>query len=230
MNLLIGDSHICCLENYNKKYNNELYQFSAASIRGLINTNSISQTRTKILNLFTNNKYLKIFIMFGKVDIEWIYPYKCKNKNIDFNEYVTDIINIYIEFINELSLFVIPDNIYILGLHLPSLNESDMLKCINSNSAINDVSSKANIDIDIHPIKKIGSLKERTNQICFFNNILKEKIYNINKYNYIDITDELFDYTTNTCKKELVSNMDHHLIRNQTGLIWFNKHLNMLFS
>ncbi len=63
----------------------------------------------------------------------------------------------------------------------------------------------------------------------FFNENLKEKLKNIDKCKYIDITDELMDKMTNTCKKEFVANMDHHLIRRKTGDVWFEKHLKNLF-
>lgn len=226
MNLLIGDSHILCLEDYNKN-NNELHHFSAASIQGLVNKNSISGTRDEILNLLKTNKYEKLFIMFGKVDIEWCYPYKCKKENINFNEFVNNTLNKYIEFINSISSFF--NIIYVMGLHLPSLEEIDMLKCINEYDSIKNVSSKAIIEPNFNLITQIGCLKTRTLQILYFNENLKEKIKDIDKYKYIDINDELLDKLTNTCKKEFIENFDHHLIRNKTGSIWFNKHLKFAF-
>ena len=73
-----------------------------------------------------------------------------------------------------------------MGLHLPSLNETDMLHCINTHSAIVDVSSKAMIDTNLNLITQIGCLETRTQQIFYFNKKLKEKIsININKYQQI---------------------------------------------
>lgn len=227
MNLIVGDSHILCLETYKNKYNNDLHEFSASSIRGLVNETSKSLTREKILDLLQKNKYEKLFIMFGKVDIEWVYPYKCKDGNIDFNNFVNETLYKYTKFISDISKYF--TTIYVMGLHHPSLEELDMLKCINAYKAIHNVSSNAMIEVNSTPIKKIGSLKERTAQICFFNENLKEKLKNIDKCKYIDITDELMDKMTNTCKKEFVANMDHHLIRRRTGEVWFEKHLKNLF-
>ena len=117
-----------------------------------------------------------------------------------------------------------------MGLHLPSLNETDMLHCINTHSAIVDVSSKAMIDTNLNLITQIGCLETRTQQIFYFNKKLKEKIsININKCKYIDINDELLDKNTNTCKQKFIANLDHHLIRNETGLVWFNTHLKSAF-
>ncbi len=223
MNLIIGDSHILCLE----KYNNNIHEFSASSIRGLVNKNSKLLAREKILNLLEKNKYEKLFIMFGKVDIEWVYPYKCKDNNINFNDFVNETLIKYVEFIKEISKYF--TKIYVMGLHLPSLEEPEMLKCINTYKSIQNVSSNAMIEVNASSIKNIGSLKFRTEQICIFNKILEEKIHNMDKCNYIDITDELMDKKTNTCKKEFIANMDHHLIRRKTGAIWFEKHLKNLF-
>jgi len=227
MNLLIGDSHILCLENYNNKYNNNLYEFSATSIRGLVNKSSTSGSREIILNLLKLNKYEKLFLMFGKVDLEWVYPYKCRKENINFNEFVDDTINKYIEFINEIKINF--NIIYVMGLHIPSLEEYDMLNCVNNYNAIKNVSSKAFIEDNLSLITEIGCLKTRTKQIYYFNKILENKIKDIIECKYIDINDELLDETTNTCKKIYINEGDHHLIRNITGLVWFEKHLKFKF-
>ena len=116
-----------------------------------------------------------------------------------------------------------------MGLHLPSLSHDEMINCINSYTAISDISLKTNIEINFYPIKQIGSLKKRTKQIILFNKLLKNKINNINNYKYIDITDELLDKTTNICKKEFRENRDHHLKRDETGLLWYQKHLYSIF-
>lgn len=220
MNLLIGDSHILALQNYTNN-KNVIYQYSASSIRGLLNKNSTSGTGNKILSLVNSLKYDKLFIMFGKVDLEFVYPYKLIKKNIDIIDFIEDTTNKYIEFINKISdKFKI---IYVMGLHLPSLEEHDMLNCINKYGRIKNLSSNVNI--------KIGSLKKRTNEIIIFNKILRSKINNINckNCNYIDITEELLDKKTKTCKKYFIENGDHHLKRNATGIIWYQKYLKSVF-
>ncbi len=230
MNLFIGDSHILCLQEY-KSTNNNLFEFSASSIRGLMNKDSISGTRNRILELVYNNNYNNLFIMFGKVDIEWVFPYK-KNINIDLdiNIFIKETIDKYILFINELEPYF--NNIYIMGLHLPSLDSNEMLKCINSYSAIKDVSTKANIIENINTIHNIDSLYDRTKQIIYFNYLLKNEIINQykNKYYYIDITDDLLDSKTNICNKYFIDSNDHHLNRCKTGQVWFNKHLQYIIS
>lgn len=165
--------------------------------------------------------------MFGKVDVEWVYPYKCNESPIAFNKFIDDTTDKYIQFIREISSHA--RIIYVMGLHLPSLEESDMLHCINDYGSIEDVSLKSSMDMNLKVVRQIGSLKERTNQILYFNNILKEKIQNVTNCKYIDITDELLDTTTNTCKEEFIAKLDHHLIRHPTGLAWFIKHLRMAF-
>ena len=224
MNLIVGDSHILCLQNYNNNKNN-IYEYSASSIKGLLNEKSISGTGNKIIDLANSLKYENLYIMFGKVDLEWVYPYKLKSENIEIRDYIEEISNKYIEFIN-----IIADKfkmIYVMGLHLPSLEEREMIECINNYNAIIDVSSKAFIEHNLNQSKKIGCLKKRTEEIIMFNNILSNKINKINSKNifYIDITKELLNKETNTCKKEYIADNDHHLKRNETGIIWYEKYL-----
>ena len=228
MNLIIGDSHILALQNYNNNQNN-LFQYSASSIRGLLNKNSKTNTGNTIINLANSLKYDKLFIMFGKVDLEWVYPYKLKKEKIEIRDFIEDTIDKYIEFINKISdKFKV---LYVMGLHLPSLEEEQMLKCINSYNAINNVSSKAGIHNNLNPTKQIGSLKKRTEDILIFNNILSKKMNCINSKNshYIDITDELLDKETKTCKKYFIADGDHHLKRDETGKIWYHKYLKSAF-
>ena len=56
-----------------------------------------------------------------------------------------------------------------------------------------------------------------------FNNLLSKKVNNI------DITEELLDKETNTCKKYFIENGDHHLKRDETGIIWYQKYLKSAF-
>ena len=228
MNLIVGDSHILALQNYNNNKNN-LYEYSASSIKGLLNKNSESGTGNIIINLVNSLKYDKLFIMFGKVDLEWVYPYKLKKENIEIRDFIEDTIDRYIEFINKISdKFKV---IYVMGLHLPALEEEEMLKCINRESAIKNISSKAFLENNLNSAKQIGSLKKRTEEIIMFNHILSNKLNNINCKNcyYIDITEELLDKETNTCKKYFIENGDHHLKKNETGIIWYQKHLMSVF-
>jgi len=228
MNLIVGDSHILALESYNNDKNN-IYEYHAASIKGLLNENSKSQTGINIINLANSLKYDKLFIMFGKVDLEWIYPYKSKSGTIDFTNFVNYITDKYIEFINKISDKF--KKVYVMGLHLPSLDEDDMLRCINSyNNNIKKFEDQKSLADKLHKtqIKQIGSLKKRTENIILFNNILSEKV-NFNKnYYYIDIIDELLDKKTNTCNKLFINNLDHHLKKDETGKIWYQKHLKSL--
>lgn len=224
MNLIVGDSHILCLQNYNNNKNN-IYEYSASSIKGLLNEKSISGTGNKIIDLANSLKYENLYIMFGKVDLEWVYPYKLKSENIEIRDYIEEISNKYIEFINIIANKF--KRIYVMGLHLPSLEEREMIECINNYYAIIDVSSKAFIEHNLNPSKNIGCLKKRTEEIIMFNNILNNKIKKINSKNvfYIDITEELLNKETNTCKKEYIADNDHHLKRNETGIIWYEKYL-----
>ena len=230
MNLIVGDSHILALSGFlfNKEKNN-LFQYSASSIRGLLNKNSKTNAGNEIVNLANSLKYNKLFIMFGKVDLEWVYPYKSTKESIEISDFIEETIDKYIEFINKIAdKFEV---LYVMGIHLPALEEDEMLYCINYYNSFKDVSSKAGIPNQFYQIKKIGSLKKRTEIILTFNNILSKKVNNINckKCYYIDITEELLDKETNTCKKIFIEDGDHHLKKHETGLMWYQKYLQLEF-
>lgn len=226
MNLIIGDSHILALQKFNNE-KNEIHQFSASSIRGLLNRKSKSKAGGKIISLLKRKKFDKLFIMFGKVDLEWVFPHKLVNLKIDFNNFIKETIDKYLVFINKIASNF--KNIYVMGLHLPSLEENDMLNCINNYRSMKNVSIKAGELINKNLITNIGTLQKRTEQIIYFNDILKEKIENSTNFNYIDITDELLNNENKICKNIFIAPKDHHLKRDETGIIWYNKHLKNLF-
>tara|TARA_S200002703_G_scaffold158139_1_gene167734 strand:- start:1674 stop:2348 length:675 start_codon:yes stop_codon:yes gene_type:complete len=219
MNLIIGDSHIRSLQ-WCKSHNNIFREYRASSVRGLINKNSNSGARNKILDLVNSLDYKKLFIMFGKVDIEWVYPYKLKKETIELNNFIEDTTDKYIQFISEISDSF--EEIYVLGIHLPALEEDDMLSHLNRLSAIESVSSKSFMQKNLNKIKHIGSLKQRTEETITFNNILYNKVKD-KKWNYMDVTHELMDEKTNTCKKFFISHQDHHLNENKVGMVWHKK-------
>ena len=184
-------------------------------------------TRTLRSQYLLNKTNNNLFIMFGKVDIEWVYPYKCREHPIDFNKFINDTIDKYIEFINEISSNF--NTIHVMGIHVPSLEEADMLKCINEYNAVKDIASKSCMEENTNFVRSIGSLQTRTEQTLYFNKTLKERIMNIPNHVYIDINDKLLDTTTHTCKKEFIVDNDSHLIENKVGDVWFNTHLKSLF-
>lgn len=228
MNLIVGDSHIRCLQNYKNNQNHIVIQ-SASSIRGLLNKKSKTNAGKNIIKLSNSLKFDKLFIMFGKVDLEWVYPYKLKEKNIEIKDFIEETTDRYIEFINKISdKFKV---LYIMGLHLPSLEKEQMEICLNEQGNIRNVSSHIGIKNNYNTTKPLGSLKERTEEIIMFNNILSKKVNNINceKCYYIDITEELLDKEINTCKKYFIKNGDHHLKERETGIIWYQKYLKSAF-
>jgi hypothetical protein len=228
MNLIIGDSHIGCLKKYINEKNHLVVQ-SASSIRGLLNDKSTTNAGKSIMNLSNSLKFDKLFIMFGKVDLEWVYPYKSKEKTIEMKDFIEETIDKYIEFLNKISdKFKV---LYVMGLHLPSLEKEQMEECVNAEGNIHNVSSHIGIENNYNKIKPLGSLKKRTEEIIMFNNILSKKVNNINckKCYYIDITEELLDKEINTCKKYFIKNNDHHLKENETGIIWYQKYLKSAF-
>jgi len=100
--------------------------------------------------------------MFGKVDMEWIYPYKNASDNtsdfISIDDFINLTINNYIKFLEDMQVYKFK-KIYVLGLHLPSLESNEMIESINSYNAILDVSSKGNITNKVNIITKLDTLE-----------------------------------------------------------------------
>lgn len=225
MHLIIGDSHILALENY--CVGHEFHQYSGSSIRGLLNKNSKSGVGNQIINLVNTMPYEKLFIMFGKVDMDWVYPYKLKKHDIHIDDFIEETLDKYMEFINLISHNF--KTIYVMGLHLPTLEEDEMMHCININHAIIDVTSKANLEQNMNPVKPIGSQQYRTKQIINFNNRLQNRIGNNQTHiQYLDITNDILDKKTNIVKKYFIAKGDHHLIRIRAGMVW-SKYITPLF-
>jgi len=214
MNLLIGDSHMLALENYVSN-TDSLHAFSAASIVGLLNINSTTRARATILDILSKQKFDQLFIMFGKVDMEWTYPYKKNRGYIDINTFINDTVEQYIKFIDQISSNF--KCIYVMGLHLPCLESDAMLHCINV--------FKSNVE---NPISALADLKTRTEQILRFNKVLKPRIDM--KYQYIDINDTLIDNMSGLCDSKYIISGDHHLDRDKAGKVWYDTHLKSLFE
>ena len=202
------------MENYISN-SDVLHAFSAASIVGLLNKNSITRAGVTISDILSKQKFDQLFIMFGKVDIEWGYPYKKNKDNIDIDTFINNTVDKYLQFIDQISVNF--TRIYVMGLHLPALESDAMLKCINE--------FKSNI---ANPISTLDDFKTRTEQILRFNQVLKTKI-NM-KYEYIDINDKLIDDTTGLCQSTYLLPQDHHLDRIKAGKVWYDTHLKSLFE
>ena len=173
--------------------------------------------------------------MFGKVDMEWVYPYKISmNVNIDMSNFIDETINNYMKFLLKIKLFTPTIEVYVLGIHLPCLENNAMLKNLNHQPAINDVSlkcSKNYLSNKISFFNNIDSLDVRIINTLKFNHKLEQECIN-NNFNYLEITDELFDDNRKYVQNKFINVEhpygDHHLKRDITGTNWINKYKHIM--
>lgn len=216
MKIFIGDSHILTFEN--KIENSKVKQYSGCSISGLSKEESTLNAKIDIFKQL-NKKHDQIYLMFGKVDIEWIWPYK-KELKIDTEDYIERTIDKYKKFLLEIKREISSSSeIIILGIHLPSLNSTEMLKCINKSR------NKINSDISeiIPEIKELESLKKRTEHILKFNFLLKQLATELH-LEFKDISNEIIDKETGIIQSKFIIKEDHHLNRLLTGDVWISTH------
>ena len=120
--IFIGDSHI----RFAFKLGTTVHQFIAASCQGLANVNSKLQTGAKIINLVNTLSNPNIVLYFGKVDLEFIVPYKQfvkKEVNFSYIQQMDLSLKAYRSFLNQLNT----KNITICGLDPPCLDNDEMI-------------------------------------------------------------------------------------------------------
>jgi hypothetical protein len=216
--IFFGDSHVLCFERKHL-----VFHFNSASARGLIKENSSTGAGSKIKYLLNKlyRKDEKVFFMFGEVDMSWIYPYKkYSNNNYSVLDHIKNTIDLYMEYLNYISIYtsIHPNNICVLGAHIPTLSSDKMLLHLN-----NQKTSNFNIEY-------LESQENRTYNIILFNNILKKESSN-NKFNYFDITELILDKETNIINNLFLNKenpYDNHLSRVAAGDVW-EKLINTLY-
>jgi len=225
--ICIGDSHILCL----REYTNSVYQYSGSSLSGLVKDQSTSNARKDIINRLYKNTYDEIYIMFGKVDMEWVYPYKkALDNNLERDVYMNETIGKYIKFLKDLEKLCLSKKqdtkVIILGIHPPSLESKDMLICINNHNSVKNVKGKSDIENNTIPIiEYLETIEERTKDICLFNKKLEEGVSSLNNssfinYKFVSIDDKIIK--DGKVKDEYKTGKDHHLSKHRVGKIWNN--------
>lgn len=215
--IFIGDSHILCFEHTGQP----ILEYSGSSIHGLVNPNSKSGARNKILEHLQENQYKQVIFMFGKVDLEWVYPYK---KSIDpsltINDWITTVTKEYLMFLQD--VMKINSNITVLGIHPPSLDDHNMLNRINSKHSINVVCNQATMTEQDLIVKNIDPLFVRNNTCSVFNKIIENLVKELG-LTYLPPPQSLFD-ENGMVNKTVIVYGDHHLDRIKAGNAWLNQY------
>lgn len=213
---IFGDSHSHC---FRTKFKNVL-TFRASSARGLVNKKSTTGTNKLIINkIKTIDAQSKLVFLFGKVDMDFILNYKYnhddKYKSGDFNKYIIDTVQSYIQFIAD---NVVNMHIYVCELSMPHLDDNDMLKIINIDGHRKNINShlcEKDVVCVSQKFSKIIPYAKRCTHYQIFNAELQKqctmrgfKVLEINKF---------FKNKNNIFKipeKYINPVLDHHLKRN----------------
>lgn len=213
--IFIGDSHILCFEHTKEP----MIEISGSSIHGLINPNSKSGARNSILTKISTEQYKNIVFMFGKVDLEWVYPYKkTLNPNFDINEWIHTVTREYKQFLSDIR--DINSNITVLGIHPPSLDTGNMIKRINSQHSINCVCKQDETTTQIPQITELQTLEERTQNVVVFNNLTQQICRELD-ITYLVPPNDLFG-NNGLVHPYMMQYGDHHLHRIRAGESWLN--------
>lgn len=229
--LFYGDSHIYALREiklpgFVLDENLHVIKSSAASARGLRNSNSKLQTANKLISKLTNDDYDHILLGFGKVDIDFVYYYiKSNNMAYSFEEHVVNTVDKYMEFLINSLNFIEKEKITILGIHLPTLGSSRFRVVLLGEKAISNVVADTNVLLPSNGFDLIPNLVDRTQMALKFNEYLQRKAIEFG-YGYLDISEESFSKVTKMVKASFVNKLDihdHHLDNFVAGKAWENK-------
>lgn len=225
MYFVFGDSHSRCFQSL---FNDNVYSFSAASAKGLNNTNSISGVNKQIIEKLTSlPEKSNIIMFFGKVDLDFILNYKYNTtERIDFNEYVKSITNSYIEFIKSNSF---NKNIFICELPITHIDDKTMLNIVRFEPHRTYINTNLETKnrCEYSKLSKVIPFDERVSLYNVFNEELKNKC-KINNFNFLEIN-KFFNNDDGSFKIPLKyintkNRLDHHLLPNIVEL--FMKSLN----
>lgn len=209
--LVLGDSHSEVFNYCNTKQSHihfEAVIVGGATAQGSVNPNSI----TNALNIFKEtlnntdlNDFRYIIINLGEVDCGFVMWYR-KNK---FNISIEDQLKITTDnLFNFIGLEILPyfesSKIIINGSILPTIQDNTDKKYLKG--ARSEVTA---------------SQKDRTELTIKYNSVLKQKSM-INGYNYMDITEYIFNDETKVVHANYLNKSiyDHHLDNETTYNFW----------
>ena len=213
---VLGDSHARIFDYCNTKQNKYIFDVcavSGATAQGCVNPNS----KTNALPIFVNKiktantKYEKIMIMLGEVDCGFLIWVRSKRYGISVDAQldlcIANLFNfIQTKLINSITSSYSPNEIIILGIHLPTIKDNTKKQLL----------AGARSEVNV-------SQYDRTQKTLQYNNILKQKSAEAG-YNYIDITDEIIG--TDGIVKPYYLNAnpyDHHLESDKIYHLWLKK-------
>jgi len=217
MYCFIGNSHIdqFNIPTYSLRTGQSIDRIycMGASIKGLMNPNSVSGLRSMILDYQSKNPSSKLVFFLGQVDLDFGYYYKCVKDTVkyDMREYIDTLVSLYETFLST----DITNAFAVLGIN-PSVirdtrhNYNVSFQCPNGASGFY---SEVNQDLRFEDVSHIysDSLETRCMHVKMFNQALSSMCKR-RHFNFIDISPVLFD-DNSVLKSKYVPDgeMDHHL-------------------
>lgn len=209
-------------------YNIEVNPIPAASIKGFGNRQSKLDVSSSIVERICKDHDLFLVLAFGQVDIELGYYYKSfvEKNPITFQDFATQIVEIYMRFIDSLSIPI--KKILIKGINSPVLVYHKQKAIQYTKRIITENTTDENLIKEVvHDMnQRFPSGLQRTNYHLKFNKILKNICFE-RGIKYFDINDDLINVETGVINSCFVpSGNDHHLV---DSIYVRNLHLKSLF-
>lgn len=211
---IYGDSHSRIFKKIHlNKYKLDVENVSGASLSGLPKSNSKLKLRSKIFTYLKKNNPDFLILKFGQVDMDLGYYYKLvvKDDNINKTIYIENLIEKYINFLNEISKFYDKEKIIIFGINPPTLIDNYECYKYTKNIILKDITDKKKRkDLSEKLLNIIENIHERTNLSKLFNLTLK---YNceLNNIKYNEVFNEFLN-SKHIIASKFTTNTDHHLM------------------
>lgn len=217
MHCFVGNSHVdqFNIPTYSSRTGQPIDRIycMGASVKGLMNPNSISGLRSMILDYQSKNPSSKLVFFLGQVDLDFGYYYKCVKDNVkhDMREYVDNLVSLYEMFLST----YITNAFTVLGIN-PSVirdirhNYNVSFQCPNGATGFY---SEVNRDLRFEDVGHIYSDSLETR--CMFTKMFNQSLAGMcarRHFNFIDISPVLFD-GNGVLKSKYVPDgeMHHHL-------------------
>lgn len=215
----IGNSHCAQfnIENYNNKdITIDIINWTAASIKGLVNKNSKLQFGNHIKEYCEVNKDTTLVFFLGQVDIEFGYYYKCviNNTKYDVNIYINELIENYKEYLNN----NITNKFYILSINPTTIRNIEhnfwvSFRCPNGRHGFYSDPNEAIKFEDYKDTIYNDDYGTRFNINKLFNERLETMCIN-NNFKYINFWNIIMDDEKTIKSEYMPEHNDHHLRKN----------------
>ena len=184
---------------------------TGATAQGAVNPTSKTKalvTFKKKLSKINPDDYDYVAILLGEVDCGFVIWYRAEKYSISVDEQLNLSVNNLFDFIRDevLSKFK-PNQVIVMGSVLPTIKDDQDWGEV------------------CHLRRSIKATQLERTELTFRYNSILEELSDVHGYNYIDITDEIFDKNTNLVGDEFLHEEkgNHHLSFKKIWKFWLDK-------